>query len=50
MQQIRDSTPSAYWSVAEVHANAAIFFTLPGALCLALVTFWGLGKGRDGNR
>ena len=37
MQQIWDSTLSAYWSVSQMHANLAIFLTLAGALFLGLV-------------
>ena len=37
MQQIWDSTLSAYWSVSQMHANLAIFLTLLGALFLGLV-------------
>lgn len=37
MQQIWDSTLSAYWSVSEMQANLAIFLTLLGALFLGLV-------------
>ncbi len=37
MQQIWDSTLSAYWSVSEMNANLAIFLTLLGALFLGLV-------------
>jgi len=37
MQQIWDSTLSAYWSVSEMQANLAIFLTLLGALGLGLV-------------
>ena len=37
MQQIWDSTLSAYWSAGQVHANLAIFLTLLGALLLGLV-------------
>ena len=37
MQQIWDSTLSAYWSASEINANLAIFLTLMGALFLGLV-------------
>ena len=37
MQQIWDSTLSAYWSASQMNANLAIFLTLMGALFLGLV-------------